>query len=311
MNFLKFSDFKLIAAILVTLCLLPFVNLEKENISSFIIFMFLDLGHFYSSFIETFFDRSYRKKIKIIFYSIFSICLNLAITYLFPGKFFIYIFYLVLFHYFWQGYWLDTFHLNRNLSDRIVYWLTILPAFLFLHFRDLKLGDDFTYAARPIDISTYIKFDFFTENIFMTKLLIGLFILTTLSIHFLKSKKININLISHAFLFYLALVAINNPYWSMAILAIAHTVSFLPVYIKRIKMYHSNEFVRKFSIQVIFLFLFSGAFIEANIEDGAMYFPNHLNNLAYAMAFFPISLHVIFDFFEMRKSNNRMKNLDI
>jgi hypothetical protein len=93
----------------------------------------------------------------------------------------------------------------------------------------------------------------------------------------------------------------------MALLAVGHSVTFYFFYEKRITKTHSVSFVRKYSKIILATVFLIGGILEANIEEGSMYFPNHWRNVAFAVAFFPMTLHYIFDFFEMRKSNDRFK----
>jgi hypothetical protein len=93
----------------------------------------------------------------------------------------------------------------------------------------------------------------------------------------------------------------------MALLAVGHSVTFYFFYERRISKTHSNSFIKKHSKIILAAVFLIGGVLEANIEEGSMYFPNHWRNVAFAVAFFPMTVHYVFDFFEMKKSNDRFK----
>jgi hypothetical protein len=259
--------------------------------------------------LELFFDKGEFKKKKMIFISLAAFLLNLVITFLFPGKFFIYIFYFTIFHNLRQGLGLFLIYFigearDRNLQKRLFYCCTIIPVLLF-HFKGQYLGSDATYSIRPMDLAPYISQSNLDIIFNLGAKLYLVFYFVTLGYLLFKRQEAFFIYLFFTGIYSLAFLLFKNIIWGMLLLVFSHGIPYFFLFNKRINLTHSSKNVRKYSPFFILLFFSIGALFELTQEDFSGVFAFPIRNFVFAIIFYPMTVHYIFDSFIWKSGNTK------
>jgi hypothetical protein len=188
-------------------------------------------------------------------------------------------------------------------STTIFYGISLIIPIFLSHFRGIVFGNDLTYSQRPYPFENFIPTIYF-DSIFHVGTIIFLIYLSFFYTYLLyKKDRTAIFYIYHSFIYLCCFILLKNITLAMAIYVILHGIPFYFFYQKRLSISHQSIMVKKHAYIFVSLMFILGAILEANIEDGSIYFPPHLNNIIFAMAFFPVTAHYVFNFFTWNEKN--------
>jgi hypothetical protein len=311
LNSKKEDFFELFFPSIIVLVGLNFFHFSKLQPILFFILYFIDAGHVYSSFLELFFDKKLFRTKRIILISLAAILVNFIATYLFFGNFFVFFFYLTIFHYINQGMVFSLLYESKSqhlkFKSKIIYLvLTIMPVIIF-HFKGVHLGSDVTYTLRPINLSAYLSSE--TMQFIYSNFRLFYFFLFILSILYLILKKAEscFSIIFYSAVYLLSFLIFDNVVWGMLLLATTHGVPYFFIYNKRLKLTHSSSLVKKHSTLFLILLFILGTIFELTQEDASINFPPHIRNYIFSIVFYPATVHYFFEYFNWKAGNERFE----
>jgi len=289
---------------LASLILGQLINISTSDSFLFFAFYIIESGRLYSTFLELFFNRGSLKLKKNLYIIFISLIINIFASYVFKGNFFVFLFYLTLVHHLFMNVQiLSLYQLKIPKLTNTFYLLSLVIPIILSHFRGINLGNDLTYSLRPFPIEHIIP-AVYLDSIFHIGTIFFLIYLSFFYTYLFYKKDSNAILyIYHSFLYLCCFILLKNITLAMAIFVLLHGIPFYFFYQKRLSITHHSKSVKKYAYLYVALMFIIGAILEANIEDGSIYFPPHLNNIIFAMAFFPVTAHYIFNFFSWNEKN--------
>lgn len=293
---------------LVILILGQWLNLTSSDSFLFFAFYIIESGRFYSTFLELIFDKDSLKSKRNIFIMSLALVINIIASYVFKGNFFVFLFYFTIIHHLFMNIKIiNLYQTETNKLTSFLYSACLIIPILLSHFRGISLGNDLTYSQRPYPIENLIPSIYF-DSIFHYGTVVFLIYLSFFYTYLIyKKDRTAILYIFHSFLYLCCFILLKNITLAMAIYVFMHGIPFFFFYQKRIAITHHRKQVTKYSYLFVALMFILGAILEANIEDGSSYFPPHLSNIIFAMAFFPVTVHYIFNFYSWNDSNKEYR----
>jgi len=300
------QDFSVMFLPAIFFLLLSFVfNLDKSDSFLFFTFYIIDAGRLYSTFYELFFDKKKCNSKATVMIIGLSLVLNIISSYLFKGSFFIFLFYLTLIHHVYlNSKIIDLYSDIKNHFLKILLYISLIMPIIISHFRDINLGNDLTYSLRPLSLDFIIPKSYH-ESLFHSLTVIYIIYLSFYYTYLFFKRESSILLyVYYSFIYLCCFILLKNITIAMAVFVLAHGIPFYFFYQKRLSFSHSSIIVRKYAYAFVALIFIIGGILEANIEDGSSFFPPHINNIIFAMAFFPVTSHYIFNFFTWNEKDN-------
>lgn len=286
------------------LCLGQMINLSSSDSFLFFAFYIIESGRLYSTFLELFFNKGSFKSKRNLYIIVASLLVNVVASYVFKGNFFVFLFYLTLAHHLYMNFNIINLYQEHSAKiTKIFYVLSLIFPIFLSHFRGINLGNDLTYSLRPLAVENILP-TIYLDSIFHVGTICYLIYLSFFYTYLLYIKDTKAILyIYHSFIYLCCFVLLKNITLAMAIFVILHGIPFYFFYQKRLSFSHHSKSVKKHSYLFVALMFIVGAILEANIEDGSSYFPPHLNNIIFAMAFFPVTAHYMFNFLSWNEKN--------
>lgn len=279
---------------------------------SFLFFSFyiIDSGRLYSTFLELFFNKGCFKSKRNLGIISLALVLNIISSYIFKGNFFIFLFYLTLIHHLFMNIqFINLYRTSDSSLISVLFLISLIVPIMLSHFRGIQLGNDLTYSLRPYPIENLIPSIYF-DTIFHMGTIIFLIYLSFFYTYLIyKKQPTAILYILFSFLYLCCFILLKNIVLAMAIFVIMHGIPFYFFYQKRLSITHHSLRVKKHAYLFVVLAFIIGAIMEANIEEGSSFFPPHLNNIIFSLAFFPVTAHYIFNFFSWNEKNKTYQTI--
>lgn len=313
------EDFlKIILPSLLIILIYFFPNSSSIGSLLALIAFFIDSGHIYTTYSESILDPIENKKFYVRYNILFAFFLNAIIFLVSKELFYNYIFYYTFYHHTKQGLGISLLYhsfINKEIFKTLYYILTLIP-FVIFHFKENSIN----FSKIGLD-NTLQKINLDFLNSFINLPILYLLFYITLSLCFIislygyiKYKNISsILIIFYGIVYYFALVYVNSPFFSYALMSISHGLVYIFLMEKRLKETHSLVFFKKHSLYILSFFILLGILIEPNQK--LITFNNQLITALFnAMLWTPTIAHYTLDsklwnynnkkFIKMFKRNN-------
>lgn len=278
----------------------------------FLFTVFVDAGHVYSTYAETLWDSSERRKTENMKMIAWAFVLNYSVFVFAENLFLYYIFYFTVYHNMRQGLGVSLLYKAENVPafKRTYYAITLIP-FVIFHFLESKNDHQGTSFRLDEGIVKAFNFHGSVPDTVINAAIIAYFIFfaaVTIKAATSQNRRGALSAMFFGLVYSWGFIFSKDPILSYAVLVISHAMPYLFLMERRILMTHSSPFARRHSYIVVIAFFVLGGMMQQ--LDEMNLFGNGGKYLI-PLFFTPVIGHFLLDSIMWTKDNEKMRAMKL
>lgn len=289
----------------------PNIALEQNAIYFFVIAFFIDAGHVFTTFLESYTDSTEIKKHHTLYWTLLAFILNLLFLVFFSNLFFYYIFYFTVFHNMRQGLGFSFIYQKKlplsPTTFKILYYLCTMVPFILFHFKPrstVAIGEN---IIQRLDLFQWLSSDILNILYFWGQLGYALMALAIIAYLIYKKIEVITPFIFFALVYAVSFLVLNNEIYAYSLLIVSHGIPYFFLMEKRISLTHPKRFIKKYAFFLLLVIVSFGAMIDFMEDD--IYEISDGNLFVQALFYTPLIAHFLIDGVIWKRGHEKFETL--